>query len=168
MNLGRKQYMLGSLMIVIAILAVGCAYPQFSGGLLIGGVAPLSLFLLLTLLHHLLTPPYRLLAHRANGWVDRFGKSPANNRARRQYTLGTLMVVIAILAVCFAYPELTARLLIMIFILMVSIVIMGLMTIMVVVLIYCLLIAPWINLLGSVDSWLDSRASAGPPAGHEL
>lgn len=70
MNPGRKQYTLGSLMIVIAILAVGFAYPVVSWGLIVGAALPVLLFLLLNLLQYLLAPTARRLADTVSSWLD--------------------------------------------------------------------------------------------------
>jgi hypothetical protein len=77
MKSGRTQFTLGSLMILIAILAVAFTYPFFSVNLLIGAVGPIALMAVLTALHYLVMTPCLRLVGAIEGWLD------AKARARR-------------------------------------------------------------------------------------
>ncbi len=77
MNPGRKQYTLGSLMLLIAFVAVGLAFPEVSGGLIIGAIIPLLLLGFVAILQYgLIGPCWSLIGFLAR-WLASATRPPA-------------------------------------------------------------------------------------------
>jgi hypothetical protein len=70
MKPGRLQYSMSSMMIAIAILAAGFAYPESSRCLLDGAVLFCVLIGLLAFVHWFLTAPCLLLLDSVDRWLS--------------------------------------------------------------------------------------------------
>jgi hypothetical protein len=55
MKPGRNQYTLGSLMMLIAILAIGFTFPERFATLLLGGIASFFIIVVPAFLYHVIT-----------------------------------------------------------------------------------------------------------------
>ncbi len=69
MRHGRPQFRLGSLMMLIAFLAVGLAYPESLRALLEGAALFFLLIAVLALLHWFFTTPFLFLVDALECWV---------------------------------------------------------------------------------------------------
>jgi hypothetical protein len=74
MKFGRKQFTLGSPMILIALLAVGLAYPVVTIELLVGCLASAGCVLLLTRFYFLCIKPCRSMLVSADRWLASKGR----------------------------------------------------------------------------------------------